>query len=158
MRAPLPPDEAQRLRSLRDYNVLNTPPEAAFDDLTLLAAQITQAPIALISLVDESRQWFKSRHGIDTCETPRDRAFCSHAILQKDTVMEVPDSKLDHRFADNLLVTGAPHIRFYAGAPLVTRDGHALGTLCVFDHRPRKLEAAQIAALSALSRQVIDEK
>lgn len=155
MRAPLPPDEAQRLRSLRDYNVLNTPPEAAFDDLTLLAAQITQAPIALISLVDESRQWFKSRHGIDTCETPRDRAFCSHAILQKDTVMEVPDSKLDHRFADNLLVTGAPHIRFYAGAPLVSRDGHALGTLCVFDHRPRKLEAAQIAALSALSRQVM---
>lgn len=157
MRAPLPPDESQRLRSLHDYHVLNTPPEEAFDDLTLLAAQITQTPIALISLVDESRQWFKSRHGIDTYETPRDVAFCSYAILQKDTVMEVPDSKVDHRFADNLLVTGAPYIRFYAGAPLVSRDGQALGTLCVFDRRPRKLEAAQTAALSALSRQVMTQ-
>jgi len=157
MIAPLPPDEAQRLQSLRDYHVLDTLPEAAFDDLTLLAAHICQTPIALISLVDESRQWFKSRHGIDADETPRDIAFCSHAILQKDTIMEVPDAQADPRFADNALVTGAPHIRFYAGAPLIARDGQALGTLCVIDRKPHQLDADQAAALKALSRQVVTQ-
>ena len=157
MRAPLPTGEAQRLQSLRDYNVLDTLPEAAFDDLTLLAAQICQTPIALISLVDESRQWFKSRHGLDADETSREMAFCAHAILQKDTVMEVPDALTDPRFVDNALVTGEPHIRFYAGAPLIARDGQALGTLCVIDRKPHQLDAAQAAALSALSRHVVTQ-
>ena len=121
MNAPLPPDEAQRLRSLRDYNVLDTPPEAEFDELSSLAALICQTPVALISFVDESRQWFKSHHGLQVQETPRDLAFCAYAILQKDTVMEVPDAQADPRFAENVLVTAAPHIRFYAGAPLINR-------------------------------------
>ena len=155
MNAPLPHDEAQRLRSLREYHVLDTSPEAAFDELTLLAARICQVPIALISFVDESRQWFKSRHGMDLCETPREISFCTHAILHKETVMEVPDARADPRFADNVLVTGAPHIRFYAGAPLIARDGQALGTLCVLDRKPQRLDHTQTAALSALSRNVI---
>jgi two-component system cell cycle sensor histidine kinase/response regulator CckA len=155
MKAPLPPDESQRLRSLREYNVMDSPPEAEFDELSSLAAHICQAPVALISFVDESRQWFKSHHGLQARQTPRDLAFCAHAILQKDIVMEVPDARADPRFAENELVTASPHIRFYAGAPLISRDGLPLGTLCVIDHRPRRLEAAQTAALSALSRQVM---
>lgn len=157
MKAPLPHDEAQGLQSLRNYNILDTLPETAFDDLTLIAAQNCQTPIALISLVDESRQWFKSRHGIDVEETPREFSFCAFAILQKDTVMEVPDAQADPRFADNPLVTGAPHIRFYAGAPLIARDGQALGTLCVIDTKPLHMDAAQTAVLSALSRNVVTQ-
>lgn len=157
MSAPLPLDEARRLQSLRDYNVLDTLPEAAFDDLTLLAAQICRTPIALISFVDESRQWFKSRHGLDVDETPRAIAFCAHAILQKDAVTEVTDAQADPRFTDNALVTGEPHIRFYAGAPLIARDGQALGTLCVLDRKPHRLDAGQKAALSALSRSVVTQ-
>ncbi|OYV96587.1 MAG: hypothetical protein B7Z62_07915 [Deltaproteobacteria bacterium 37-65-8] len=155
MKAPLPPNEAMRLVTLRGYDVLDTLPEQAFDDLTLLAAQICQVPIAVVSLVDENRQWFKSIIGLDAKETPRDVAFCAHSILTSDELLEVYDAQLDPRFADNPLVTSDPHIRFYAGAPLVAPDGHALGTLCVIDCVPRELSTEQKNALRALSRTVI---
>ena len=155
MKAVLPSNEAQRLAILRNYNVLDSMPEQAFDDLVLLAAQICQTPIALISLIDEDRQWFKSRVGLNATETSRDAAFCAHAILNADAVMEVRDAQLDPRFADNPLVTADPHIRFYAGAPLVTADGLALGTLCAIDRVPRELNAEQKTALQALSRTVM---
>ena len=155
MKAPLPPNEAQRLETLRCYGVLDTLPEQAFDDLTMLAAQICQVPIAVVSLVDENRQWFKSIIGLDAKETPRDVAFCAYSILNPDELLEVQDAMLDPRFADNPLVTNDPHIRFYAGAPLVAPDGHALGTLCVIDRVPRQLSTEQKGALRALSRTVI---
>ncbi len=155
MNAPLPPDEVQRLADLRGYDVLDSLPEQAFDDLTLLAAHICQVPIALVSLVDEKRQWFKSRIGMDASETPRDVAFCAHSILSKDEVFEVRDTRADARFAANPLVTGGPMVRFYAGAPLVTPSGHALGALCVMDRTPRSLAPQQLAALRALSRGVV---
>ena len=156
MKATLLPDEPQRLESLRQYAVLDTPAEAAFDDLTELAAHICEAPIALISLIDENRQWFKSKVGLDASETSRDVAFCAHAIHQPDLFI-VPDATLDERFADNPLVTGEPRIRFYAGAPLLTPDGHALGTLCVIDYQPRELRPDQQRALRVLSRNVIGQ-
>ena len=154
MKAPLPPDETQRLAALRDYDVLDTLPEQAFDDLTMLAAHICQAPIALVSLIDEKRQWFKSKIGLSAAETSRDIAFCAHAILHRDEVLEVRDAEADPRFVDSTLVT-EENLRFYAGAPLVTRDGHALGALCVMDRSPRKLTPEQLAALRALSRNVV---
>ena len=154
MQAPLPPNEAQRLESLRDYGILDTPREAAFDDLTRIAAQICGTPMALVSLVDETRQWFKSEFGLDATETPREVAFCAHAILQSD-VFTVPDTQLDARFQGNALVTGVPHLRFYAGAPLRTPDGQALGTLCVLDRVPRRLNTDQVMALQALARQTM---
>lgn len=156
MKTTLLPDEPQRLESLRQYAVLDTPAEAAFDDLTELAAHICEAPIALISLIDENRQWFKSKVGLDASETSRDVAFCAHAIHQPDLFI-VPDATLDERFADNPLVTGEPRIRFYAGAPLLTPDGHALGTLCVIDYQPRELRPDQQRALRVLSRNVMGQ-
>ncbi len=155
MKAPLPPNEARRLETLRGYEVLDTPPEPAFDDLTLLAAQICRVPIAVVSLVDENRQWFKSIIGLSVTETSRDVAFCAHTILNPDELLEVCDAQIDPRFADNPLVTADPHIRFYAGAPLVALDGLVLGTLCVIDRVPRELNAEQKTALHALSRTVI---
>lgn len=157
MKAPLPENEAQRLSALRSYQILDTGPEAAFDDLTLLAAQICETPIALISLVDEKRQWFKSKVGLTAAETSRDVAFCAHAILHTDRLLEVKDALDDPRFADNALVTSDPHVRSYAGAPLLARDGHALGTLCVIDRKPRTLSKNQLAALRALSRHVVSQ-
>ncbi len=153
---PTPTAESERLEALQSYEVLDTPPEQVFEELTRLAASIAGTPIALVSLVDGHRQWFKARVGLDTCETPRNVAFCAHAIEQPD-VFVVPDATRDERFADNPLVTGGPKIRFYAGAPLLTADGQALGTLCVIDYIPRQFSAAQREALRELSQQVMSQ-
>jgi len=156
MRAPIPKDEKKRLKVLWQYEVLDTIPEEMFDDLTELAARICEAPIALITLVDEKRQWFKSRIGATVVETSRDVSFCAHAINQPDLFI-VPDATLDKRFADNPFVTSDPKIRFYAGAPLITPDGYALGTLCVIDKIPRELRAEQKQALQILARHVVSQ-
>jgi two-component system, sensor histidine kinase len=152
--APSPPDEADRLAALRAYQILDTGPEAGFDDLTALAAEVAATPIALVSLIDTDRQWFKARQGLEVCETGRDIAFCSHAILD-DAPMIVPDTHADARFHDNPLVTGEPHIRAYAGIPLCVPEGYRLGTLCVIDPRPREFSPQQIASLQRLARQVV---
>jgi GAF domain-containing protein len=149
-----PVNEAGRVAALEKYAILDTDAEQSFDDLTLLASFICKTPMALISLVDEDRQWFKSRVGIKASETSRDIAFCSTAILQSD-VFVVPDALKDDRFRDNPLVVSDPHVRFYAGAPLINEDGYALGTLCVVDREPRELAPDQKDALKALSRLVL---
>ncbi len=154
MKAELPANESARLAALRNYRILDTLPEASYDDITHLASEICNTPIALVSLVDSNRQWFKSRQGLDASETARDVAFCAHAILQQD-ILIIPDAREDKRFADNPLVTGTPQIRFYAGAPLITPKGEALGTLCVIDKVPKTLSSEQIQSLRALSRQVM---
>ncbi len=152
--APFASDEAARQRALEELQLLDTPAEQEFDDITLLASFICDAPIALISLVDKNRQWFKSRVGLEIAETPRDISLCSHAILGDD-VFEVPDAAADERFADNPVVTSDPHLRFYAGVPLKTSDNHNVGTLCVIDRKPRHLSEPQRAALRALGRQIM---
>ena len=157
MEAPLPANEAQRLEALDRYKVLDTPREREFDDLVRLAAQLTQTPISLVSLVDRDRQWFKGRYGLEVAETTRRLAFCSHTILHPDQLMEVPDATQDQRFANNELVTGPIQLRYYLGAPLVTPDGYALGTLCVLDRQPRQLTSEQKDALSVLARQVMTQ-
>jgi len=156
MTPPLPSEEASRLEALRQYRVLDTPPEQAYDDIARLAGYICGTPIALVSLVDEARQWFKARVGLSARETAREHAFCAHAILRRD-LMVVEDASHDDRFADNPLVTGDPHIRFYAAAPLVNPAGHALGTLCVIDREPHHLSASQEEALQALARVVMQQ-
>ena len=152
--APLPQDEHERLAELKKYGILDTEPEAAFDDMVKLANYICQTPIAAISLVDEHRQWFKAIEGLDAKETSRDVAFCAHAILQNETMI-VPDAQLDERFHDNPLVAGGPNIRFYAGVPLETPDGRHLGTLCVIDRVPRVLTQEQLKALSTLTNNIM---
>jgi GAF domain-containing protein len=151
-----PSNELKRRESLASYAILDTDPEPSFDDLTHLASFICKSPIALITLVDEHRQWFKSRVGLSSEETSRDIAFCSHAILQTEMFV-VPDALQDARFRDNPLVDGEPHIRFYAGIPLINEEGFALGTLCVIDKQPRSLSDTETSALMALSRLVLGQ-
>lgn len=153
MKIPLPKNETQRLKVLWQYDVLDTVPEEVFDELADLAAHICEAPIALISLVDENRQWFKSRVGISVKQTSRDISFCTHAILQNGLFV-VSDATKDPRFRNNPLVTGPQKIRFYAGVPLRSPDGYALGTLCVLDKQPRILRPEQKKALIVLARHV----
>jgi GAF domain-containing protein len=156
MTAPAKNTEAKRLKILWQYDVLDTVPEEVFDDLTELAARICEAPIALISLIDEDRQWFKSKIGITVSETSRDISFCAHAIKQTGLFI-IPDATKDLRFANNPLVISDPKIRFYAGAPLITPDGYALGTLCVIDKVPRDLRPEQQQALRVLARHVMTQ-
>src|ERR1035438_5763098 len=156
MTAPVPENEKKRLKVLWQYEVLDTVPEEVFDDPTELAARICEAPIALISLVDEKRQWFKAKVGVSLSETSRDISFCAYAITQSDLFI-VPDATQDQRFANNPMVTSEPKIRFYAGAPLITPDGHALGTLCVIDKVPRELRPDQKHALRILARHVVSQ-
>lgn len=147
------PNEAERIKELLRYDILDTPQEQDFNDLVDLAAQVCGAEISLISLVDDHRQWFKARHGIDGKETPKDQAFCAHA-LHGDDIMEVPNATQDERFFDNPLVTHGPEIRFYAGQPLFSASGHKFGTLCVIDRYPRQLTPVQRQALKILAHQV----
>jgi GAF domain-containing protein len=156
MSTPIPLTEVKRLKVLWQYDVLDTVPEEVFDDLTELAARICEAPIAMITLVDEKRQWFKSKIGVTVNETSRDISFCAHAIMQPDLFI-VPDATKDERFAKSPLVVSEPHIRFYAGAPLITPDGYALGTLCIIDKVPRELRPDQKQALRILSRHVVTQ-
>jgi|TARA_R100000935_G_scaffold21946_1_gene40666 signal transduction histidine kinase len=141
---------------LRSYSILDTLPESDYDNITKIAAEICGTPISLISLIDDKRQWFKSHHGLDATETPKEYAFCGHAINTPNDVFIVQDARKDERFHDNPLVTGDPHVIFYAGVPLVSEAGLPLGTLCVIDHKPNLLSQSQISSLSALSNQVIN--
>lgn len=157
MEAPHPTNETERLAALESYDILDSDNEAAFDDLVLIASRVCDAPIALVSLIDEDRQWFKARVGLDAPETPREHAFCAHAILADETLV-VGDAESDPRFRDNPLVVGRPDIRFYAGAPMRDSRGYGLGTLCVIDSRPRiddPLTPDQLDTLEALSRQAV---
>jgi anti-sigma regulatory factor (Ser/Thr protein kinase) len=146
-------DETARLAALRQYRILDTEPEQAFDDLALLASHICETPVALITLVDADRQWFKARQGVAVTQTSREVSFCSHAI-EHSGLFIIPDAREDDRFRDNPFVASGPQFRFYAGAPLLTREGAALGTLCVIDRVPRTLSKGQLEALDALRRQV----
>jgi hypothetical protein len=154
---PIPPNEAQRLRNLEQYRILDSGREADFDDITALASHICGTSISLITMVDEDRQWFKSARGLegDMTETPREDAFCAYNILDPSAPLVVPDARLDPRFADNPLVTGEPKITFYAGTPLISSEGYALGSLCVIDQREMGLNGQQLDALERLGRQVV---
>jgi len=155
--APTPSNEAERLAALFALLLLDTPPEERFDKIVEFAAEEFEVPIALISLLDTDRQWFKAAVGLgDTCQTGRDISFCGHAIMRAE-IMVIEDALLDERFHDNPLVTGAPHIRFYAGAPLILSNGLALGTLCIIDTKPRQLDPMSLAILSTLRSLVIQE-
>ena len=152
--ADLPGDEEERLKALHDLDLLDTEPEKEFDELVHRAAEATGAPVAVITLVDEARQWFKARVNLEMESSDRDLSFCAHAILTPDDLTVVPDTLQDARFSDNLLVTEDPNIRFYAGAPIFTPDGHAAGTLCVIDTAPRGLSDNQAQSLRELAAEV----
>lgn len=154
--APIPSYDAERLAALRALLILDTPPEQRFDKVVQFAAEEFDMPIALLTLVDQNRQWFKARVGLDVCETARDVSFCGHAILQPD-IFVIPDAREDLRFADNPIVTGEPHVIFYAGAPLSTPGGHNVGTLCLMDHEARTLDATELAILATL-RDLLQEE
>lgn len=156
MKEPAPIVESARLEALREYRILDTPPEPAFDDLTSLAAHVCGAPIALVSLVDEDRLWFKSKVGLTATESPREISFCAKTIYEPDLFV-ITDTLADDQYVDHPMVTSEPHIRFYAGVPLINPDGHALGTLCVIDHSPRELSFEQKEALRSIARQVVSQ-
>lgn len=153
--AKIPNNEVERLQALREYSILDTLPEQDFEDITKIASEICQTPVALITLIDSDRQWFKSNHGLTVTETPRDYAFCAHAINTPNEILIVEDSRQDKRFADNPLVTGYQSVIFYAGIPLINPAGFSLGTICVIDHKPRELSEKQLDSLRALSNQVV---
>lgn len=150
-----PENESRRLKALKEYSILDTLPEEEYDDITKLASRICETSISTISLIDEKRQWFKSKTGINTTETSRSNSFCAHAIIDPDKIFTVKDSRLDSRFSDNPLVVGEPHVIFYTGVPLVSPEGFPLGTLCVIDDKPKELNEEQLVALKALSNQVV---
>lgn len=155
--APIPDNESERLAALRELLILDTPPEQRFDRIVQFAAAEFDMPVALISLLDSDRQWFKAAVGNQgVCETGREISFCGHVIVQPD-VMMVPNALQDQRFHDNPLVTGDPHIRFYAGAPLIMPNGHAIGTLCLIDDRPRQLDEIELGILRTLRDLVVEE-
>jgi signal transduction histidine kinase len=149
-------NESGRIESLKSYSILDTLPEEDYDNLTAIAASICNTPVSLVTLIDVKRQWFKSNHGLDINETAREFAFCAHAINDSSNILTVGDTRTDERFKDNPFVTGEPKVIFYAGVPLVNFEGFALGTLCVIDHKPRKLTNEQIAGLKALAKQVMN--
>lgn len=151
----IPANETQRLKALKEYSILDTLPEKEYDDITQLASQICGTSISTISLIDEKRQWFKSKVGLEVDETSRESSFCGHAIMEPDQIFTVKDSRLDIRFQDNPVVIGDPHVIFYTGVPLVSLDGFALGTLCVIDDKPKELNEEQLKSLKALSNQVV---
>ncbi len=148
--------EEERLKNLKSYNILDTLPESDYDNIATIAAEICGTPISLISLIDDKRQWFKARHGLGATETPKEYAFCAHAINDPENVFIVQDARKDERFHDNPIVTGDPNVIFYAGVPLVGEEGLPLGTLCVIDNKPNLLSKSQIRSLTALSDQVIN--
>lgn len=154
--APIPANDAERLDALFQLLILDTPPEERFDKIVAFAAAEFDMPIVLISLIDTDRQWFKSALGVNVCQTGRDISFCGHAITQPG-IFVIPDALADQRFADNPLVTGYPHLRFYAGAPLILDSGLAIGTLCLIDTKPRQLDAIELAIHATLRDLVVQE-
>ncbi|HZH67362.1 MAG TPA: GAF domain-containing protein [Flavisolibacter sp.] len=152
---PVLPNEKERIEALKSYGILDTPPEAEYDALTSLASKICGTPISLITLVDDTRQWFKSAHGTEVRETPREHAFCTHAILNPQETLVIPDLRKDERFWDNPLVSGDPHVVFYAGVPLTDNNGFAIGSLCVLDVKEHRLNEFQLNALRTLAGQVV---
>ena len=154
--APIPTDDERRLQALRELLILDTPPEERFDRVVRFAADEFDMPVAMVSLVDAKRQWFKARLGLAVCQTDRASSFCGHVIVQPE-IMVVEDTHLDERFRDNPLVIGSPHLRFYAGAPLRLPAGEIVGSLCVADHRPRTLDATDLVILGSLRDLVVGE-
>ena len=148
--------ESERIQNLESYSILDTLPESDYDSLTTLASEICGTPISLVSLIDKKRQWFKSHHGLDATETPKEYAFCTHAINDPENIFIIQVARIDNRFHDNPLVTGDPYVIFYAGVPLISEEGYPLGTLCVIDHKPNLLSQSQIKSLTALSKQVMN--